>query len=52
MSLEIAHALREKAATAQALAERITDAEDRETLLRLAAGLVRMAEKLERDAME
>jgi len=52
MSVEIAAALRDEAKTAWALAERITDPQDKMTLQQLATKLIEISERLERDARD
>jgi hypothetical protein len=52
MSLEIATALREKAATVGKVAERIINGDDKRTLEQVVTALVQMAERLERDARD
>ena len=52
MSVEIAAALREEANTAQAVAERLTDSQDKAALQQLAEKLIEIAMRLERDARD
>jgi len=52
MSIDIAIALREEASRAQEIAERMSRADDRKALTLLAARLVEIAERLERDARD
>ena len=52
MSVDIAAALRHEAKTAQAVAERQTNRQDKAVLQQLAAKLVEIAERLERDARD
>ena len=52
MSVEIARALREEAEKAIGIADHQTPAADQEVLRRIAARLIRIAEKLERDAKD
>lgn len=52
MSVDIAATLREEARTAQAVAERLSDPRDQSALRRLAASLVEIADRLERDARD
>ena len=52
MSVDIAAALRHEAKTAQAVAERQTNRQDQTVLQQLAAKLLEIAERLERDARD
>jgi hypothetical protein len=52
MSVDIAAVLREEAKTARAIAGRLTDTHDKAVLQQLAAKLVEIAERLERDARD
>ena len=52
MSVEIAAALREEANTAQAVAERLTNSQDKTALQQLAEKLIEIAMRLERDARD
>jgi hypothetical protein len=52
MSLDIVAALRDEAHKAQTVAERISDPDDRAVLQHLAARLLEIAERLERDARD
>ena len=52
MSVDIAAVLREEAKTAQAIAGRLTDTHDKAVLQQLAAKLVEIAERLEREARD
>jgi hypothetical protein len=52
MSVDIAAALREEAKIAQAVAERVSDPGDQSALQQLAAKLVEIADRLERDARD
>jgi hypothetical protein len=52
MSVDIAAVLREEAKTAHAIAGRLTDTHDKAVLQQLAAKLVEIAERLERDARD
>lgn len=52
MSVDIASVLREEAKTAQAIVGRLTDTHDKAVLQQLAAKLVEIAERLERDARD
>ena len=52
MSVDIAGVLRDEAKTAQAVAERLTNFQDKTVLQQLAAKLVEIAERLERDARD
>jgi hypothetical protein len=52
MSVDIAAVLRDEARAAQAIAERLTNFRDRTVLQQLAAKLVEIAERLERDARD
>ena len=50
MSLDIVAALRDEVSKAQAVAERVSDRDDKAVLQQLAAKLLEIAERLERDA--
>ena len=50
MSVDIAAVLRDEAKAAQAIAARLTDTQDKAVLQALAAKLIEIAERLERDA--
>jgi metal-dependent HD superfamily phosphatase/phosphodiesterase len=52
MSIVIAAELREEASKAKEVSERLSSADDREVLALLAARLVEIAERLERDARD
>ena len=52
MSVDIAATLRDEAKTAQAIAERLTNFKDKTVLQQLAAKLIEIAERLERDARD
>jgi metal-dependent HD superfamily phosphatase/phosphodiesterase len=52
MSIDIATALREEASKAREIAERVSSPDDEKVLVQLAAKLVEMAERLERDARD
>jgi hypothetical protein len=52
MSVDIAAVLREEAKTAHAIGGRLTDTHDKAMLQQLAAKLVEIAERLERDARD
>lgn len=52
MSIDIATALRDEAEKARKVAERVISAGDRKALTQLAARLVQIAERLERDARD
>jgi hypothetical protein len=52
MSVDIAAALREEAERARAVAERMRNLRDKKALQQLAAKLVEIAERLERDARD
>jgi hypothetical protein len=52
MSLEIATALREEACKVRDVAERVSSPDDRNALVQVAARLVQIAERLERDARD
>ena len=52
MSIDIATALREEAAKARQVAERVSNPDDKDALAQLAARLVEIAERLERDARD
>jgi hypothetical protein len=52
MSVDIAAVLRDEARTAQAIAERLTNLQDKTVLQQLAAKLIEIAERLERDAQD
>jgi metal-dependent HD superfamily phosphatase/phosphodiesterase len=52
MSIDIVTALREEASRAREVAERVSSADDRKALTQLAARLVEIAERLERDARD
>jgi hypothetical protein len=52
MSLDIAAALRDEADKAQAVAKRVSDPDDEAVLQQLAAKLLEIAERLERDARD
>ena len=52
MSVDIAAVLRDEARTAQAIAERLTNFQDKTVLQQLAAKLIEIAERLERDARD
>ena len=52
MSIDIAAALREEAGKAQKVAEHVSNPGDKDVLHRLAARLVEIAERLERDARD
>jgi hypothetical protein len=52
MSIDIARELREEASKAREVAERVSRLDDRKALTQLAARLVEIAERLERDARD
>jgi metal-dependent HD superfamily phosphatase/phosphodiesterase len=52
MSLDIVAALRDEAHKAHAITERVGDPDDKAVLQRLAAKLLEIAERLERDARD
>jgi hypothetical protein len=52
MSIDIAVTLREEAQKAQRVAGRVSDPDDKDVLAQLAATLVMIAERLERDARD
>jgi molybdopterin converting factor small subunit len=52
MSIDIATALREEAGKARQVAERVSNPDDKDALAQLAARLVEIAERLERDARD
>jgi hypothetical protein len=52
MSIDIAMALRAEAGKARQLVERVSNPEDKVMLARLAARLVEIAQRLERDARD
>jgi hypothetical protein len=52
MSVDIAIALREEASRAREVAERMSRTDDKKALAQLAARLVEIAERLERDARD
>jgi hypothetical protein len=52
VSIDIAGVLRDEAKTARAVAERVTNFQDKTVLQQLAAKLVEIAERLERDARD
>jgi metal-dependent HD superfamily phosphatase/phosphodiesterase len=52
MSIDIAKALRDEAAKARRVAEHVSNPDDKDVLVRLAASLVEIAERLERDARD
>ena len=52
MSIDIAAALREEAGKARQVAERVSNPDDKDVLAQLAARLVEIAERLERDARD
>ena len=52
MSIDIATALREEAGKARQVAERVSNPDDKDVLAQLAARLVEIAERLERDARD
>ncbi len=52
MSTDIAMALREEASKAREVAERVSRPDDKKVLAQLAARLVEIAERLERDARD
>jgi len=52
MSIDIARVLREEAGKARQVAERVSNPDDKDVLAQLAAKLVEIAERLERDARD
>jgi hypothetical protein len=52
MSIEIATALREEASKAREVAEHVSHPDDEKVLAQLAARLLEIAERLERDARD
>jgi hypothetical protein len=52
MSIDIARELREEAGKARKIAERVRSPDDRKVLALLAARLIEIAERLERDARD
>jgi len=52
MSIDIATALREEAGKARQVAERVSNPDDKDVLAQLAARLVEIAERSERDARD
>jgi hypothetical protein len=52
MSIDIARVLREEAGKARQVAERVSNPDDKDVLAQLAARLVEIAERLERDARD
>jgi hypothetical protein len=52
VSVDIAAVLRDEAKAAQAIAARLTDTQDKAVLQALAAKLIEIAERLERDARD
>jgi hypothetical protein len=52
MSIDIVAALRDEANNARAVAERVSDPDDKAVLQQLTAKLLEIAERLERDARD